>query len=893
MNDCARQSLVRPIGSVAVGESPWISKRIIGSKQPRPFLLSPEKKTADVNTKSRVKLKIPIGFADSRNGGHTTKVQNSNPKYSAQNSPGLVGERQRKISLKKCKEPEKIMELEKPCHSIYVPTTMDLSNPQTPVEPPPKLAQNPSIVKKSELSPGLISVKSLTRPLSTSSAGSIPDFPLPLAIDSNRRCSPSLRSSNQNRAFLSSYSQASLLQSPVKESFHSKNISFQSYASSDVMPSLCSESYDILSSIQTGKGTENKVEMALKTRPHNNYQFNNFGSPIVCSKEELCLPEIVFESDSGLLSPPTPRFSYETRLYNRPRGLDGKNRFNSNLPLVSGSELSDFKEAEEKEYIGSDPNNVDDCFFLISGSDSRNLSPNPPKCYQVPEKRRSACSNINKLCKPESKETTASLPDIICHLTKLAPFIDHEKTLKTKAQSKNNLDQKNFGNEARKKPHTFGFSRLPGSLLAVSHSRVKSPGKIIHRATYFERSNGLDDMLESDEESTTNNLRTRERRKRVKFWYFSLPGKHFIALMIILAIILAAVIFIPIFIFTFRRPNHKIYSNSLESCDTSVVTKCQNGGSSFLLDDKTCACLCTNGFIGNTCTINMSSTVYSILKIGDHNATLGSAVKRLIEDSHNKFGIPLNPSLILARLNSANLSFLAENALVTFNGKSFSEDYQRKDLGRSRIPKKILGFETIKTEHSISGTPSDSSTSSESTITVYVTISSFSPTMKPGATNTTTTILPTITPIASSSNIPSNPDIETSQISQTNSTCLISSSASTSLAMTMTTTTVTATSTVTTSNTPSSLPSYFIPNEITLEFARVVTLYVMQKISLNEALNVQSSLQHIFSKKAIAYNLAKNTTLNTFSSHVTVNLIQSTLDLGNGKGILGGYKNRE
>ncbi|TQS38448.1 hypothetical protein Golomagni_01044 [Golovinomyces magnicellulatus] len=890
MNVSSRQSLVRPIGSVAVGESPRISKRIIGSNQPRPFLLSPEKKTTDINSQNRVKLKIPIGLADSRNGGHMLKVQNSKQKYSAQNSPVSIGEKQKEISLKKCKEPEKIADLEKPCCSTYIPTTMDRLNPQEPVKFSQRLTQNPSIVKKSELSVGLISLEVSTRPLSTSSAGSIPDFPLPLAIDSNERCSPSLRPSNSNRAIHPSCSQLSLLPSPFKESIHSKNISFQTYASSDVMPSLCSESYDVLSPIQTGKGNKDKVEMKLKARPHNTFQLNNSGLPTVYS-EEMYLPEIIFESDKGSLLPATPRFSFETRLYNRSRGLDGKNCSNSNLPLVSGSELSDSKEADEKIYTGSGPRNFDDN-FLISGSEARNLSPSPPKCYQVPEKRRSVCSDINKLCKSESKEDTASLPDLICHLTKLEPFIDHEKTLETKAHPKNNLDQNFFGNEARKNPHIFEFSRLPGSLLTVSHSRVKPPGNLNHKATYSERSNGLDDMLESDEESTTNNLITRERRKRVKCCYFGLPFKRFIALMIPLALILAAVIFIQIFIFVFHRPNHRSHSNSLESCDSSFISKCQNGGYSFLLDDKTCACICTNGFIGNTCTINMSSAIYSFLKIGDHNATLGSAVKRLIEDPHNKFGVPLKPSLILARLNSANLSFLAENALVTFNGKSFPENYHIKDLGRPGISNKIIDFDTIKIQHSISGTPPASSTSSVSTTTVYVTVSSFSPTMKQGATNTTTTILPTVTPVTSSSDIPSNPGCETSQISQTNSTCLISSSASTFIAMTATTTTIAATSTFTTSDNTSSLPSYFVPNEITLEFARIVTLYVMQQTNLNEALNVQSSLQHIFSKKAIAYNLAQNLTLNTFSSHVTVNLLQSTLDLGDGQGIFGGYKDR-
>jgi hypothetical protein len=52
------------------------------------------------------------------------------------------------------------------------------------------------------------------------------------------------------------------------------------------------------------------------------------------------------------------------------------------------------------------------------------------------------------------------------------------------------------------------------------------------------------------------------------------------------------------------------------------------------------------------------------------DVTLGDSIPRLISAAQTNFSIPLSSSVVLARFNSANLTCVSENALVTFNGES-------------------------------------------------------------------------------------------------------------------------------------------------------------------------------------------------------------------------------
>jgi hypothetical protein len=105
----------------------------------------------------------------------------------------------------------------------------------------------------------------------------------------------------------------------------------------------------------------------------------------------------------------------------------------------------------------------------------------------------------------------------------------------------------------------------------------------------------------------------------------------------------------------------------LQQCD-GVIT-CQNGGIPILNSDRTCNCVCINGFTGSTCTNNDATGCTTTSVAGTaNNATMGTAISRLLGDTAAEFSIPLNSTRVLAMFSELSLSCAAQNALITFNG---------------------------------------------------------------------------------------------------------------------------------------------------------------------------------------------------------------------------------
>jgi hypothetical protein len=126
-------------------------------------------------------------------------------------------------------------------------------------------------------------------------------------------------------------------------------------------------------------------------------------------------------------------------------------------------------------------------------------------------------------------------------------------------------------------------------------------------------------------------------------------------------------------------------------CD-SVIT-CQNGGISIPNADRTCNCVCINGFTGSTCTNNDATGCTTANIAGAaNNATVGTAISRLLGSSADGFNVPLNSTRVLSLFSELSLSCPAQNALITFNGlASRSERYlQSVDVGHSLEPSKSL-----------------------------------------------------------------------------------------------------------------------------------------------------------------------------------------------------------
>ncbi|KAK3044762.1 hypothetical protein LTS18_000427, partial [Coniosporium uncinatum] len=145
-----------------------------------------------------------------------------------------------------------------------------------------------------------------------------------------------------------------------------------------------------------------------------------------------------------------------------------------------------------------------------------------------------------------------------------------------------------------------------------------------------------------------------------------LPFWGFISLITILILLAALAIIIPIALIVLPR-NAEDPSKITAQCAQS--TPCQNGGSSVIDSNGQCACMCSNGFTGTTCTIVSDSGCTTIPVPGASGATIGNAIPRLIDDAVANYSIPLNSQTLLALFSSTNLSCGAVNALVTLNGK--------------------------------------------------------------------------------------------------------------------------------------------------------------------------------------------------------------------------------
>ncbi|KAJ5655349.1 hypothetical protein N7507_007299 [Penicillium longicatenatum] len=136
-----------------------------------------------------------------------------------------------------------------------------------------------------------------------------------------------------------------------------------------------------------------------------------------------------------------------------------------------------------------------------------------------------------------------------------------------------------------------------------------------------------------------------------------------ICIVVLSTIVLA--ILLPVLLVT--RSN----SNSSTSCEKNM--SCQNGGVS-VSSGNVCSCICANGYTGTQCTTIGDSSCVTSDVTSSRNATMGSSLPRLFDDSLYKFGIALNGDTIMALFSTKNISCKAENTFVSFSGASYGSD---------------------------------------------------------------------------------------------------------------------------------------------------------------------------------------------------------------------------
>jgi hypothetical protein len=290
----------------------------------------------------------------------------------------------------------------------------------------------------------------------------------------------------------------------------------------------------------------------------------------------------------------------------------------------------------------------------------------------------------------EARGSLTSLPELIRRATRLAANLDRGKTA-----SRLGLDFWESGAPERKDTRQSGLSDMLAAFPPPGQDTPRSHISKWPSATGNSRAGATDSGMSNEKP---------KRRRRC----CGMPLWTFVTLLIVLLFIIAAAVVIPIVLVVIPNQNKSNStaipenqgsnnnndgngggngggSSGNNNSNTSPprpaptlapgsnqcegVITCQNGGISILNSDRTCNCVCINGFTGSTCTNNdaIGCTTTSIAGAAN-NATMGTAISRLLGSGATDLSIPLNSTRVLSLFSQLSLSCAAQNALITFNG---------------------------------------------------------------------------------------------------------------------------------------------------------------------------------------------------------------------------------
>jgi hypothetical protein len=529
-----------------------------------------------------------------------------------------------------------------------------------------------------------------SRPLTTSSAasetsslGDIPDFPIPQppmpTIQQARRV-PSLGPPPSSRRGPSSYYTQMSYVSPIAEESDTRSDVLRSrhgsYASSNVFPSH-RDSYYASDDL-----------------------FSDDESTITSERGTITPSE---QDDRRSLVQQSPALLRQASLGRRtkPSLMTIKSVDNLGDKRGAGKAKPDGLRAPAAAYgMRDDPSSSSVSLTSLRNMQLAGAYDSEPSDFPLQEDSRSAPTfaeragmrrpprlDMDAVRDAEARGSLTSLPELIRRATRLAANLDRGKTA-----SRLGLDFWETGAPDRKDTRQSGLSDMlaafppPGQDTPRSHISKWPSARGESRA-------GVTDSAMSKEKP--------KRRRRC----CGMPLWTFVTLLIVLLFIIAAAVVIPVVLVVIPNQNRSnnsasqegqnngnngnnnnnnggsgngITSNApaqpaptlapgLSQCD-GVIT-CQNGGVSILNSDRTCNCVCINGFTGSTCTNNDATgcTTTSIAGAAD-NATMGTAISRLLGSTAAGFSIPLNSTRVLSLFSELSLSCAAQNALVTFNG---------------------------------------------------------------------------------------------------------------------------------------------------------------------------------------------------------------------------------
>ncbi|KAL8925587.1 MAG: hypothetical protein Q9172_002157 [Xanthocarpia lactea] len=461
--------------------------------------------------------------------------------------------------------------------------------------------------------------------------------------------------------------------------------------------------------------------------------------------------------------------------------------------------------------------------------------------------KRPAWLKLDAVKESEPRGSATSLPELIRRATRLASNLDRGRTA-SRIGMLEMLEKETSKHPSRSGSISDMLAAFPSPSLATPSGERQDP----HFPSPLAKS-GLHHNYTATPDQSEYGERSQGRR------CCGLPIWAFVLLCIILLLLIAAAVIIPITLIVLPRQNSNSGNSTVEDCMESFP--CANRGTS-VVEASSCRCVCSNGFNGAACnTPADSGCTTANVDMDDRetyeNATMGTSIVRLLDSADLNYSIPLDPSIVLSKFSAQNLTCTSENALVTFNGKP--QRRRRDSLPPSSLKPREVRLDDLlqkrrPTPASILDTRAiiNRATPAQAAVTsnglVYAAPSVPSPSGEP------------VPPTSASSTLPSQPS---------------SSSSSTS--------------TSPTNDTPINTTSRPLTPNI-LDFARTTILFILQERDLSTAIDVQESIQTIFSPAVVSTSGSGggggegnfDASATDVGAGIIVDWGKLTVDLGNG-----------
>lgn len=469
------------------------------------------------------------------------------------------------------------------------------------------------------------------------------------------------------------------------------------------------------------------------------------------------------------------------------------------------------------------------------------VQPMAPAYNRLSAIRRPPRLDIDAVRSAEERGSITSLPDLIRRATRLASMIDRGKRPASRFGDLGDyLDEKGQGRGGEKE--NSGLSDMLAAFPPPAQVQTdrQSRGSWF-RTTSWPLAPGRQDQ---PSRSQLRNMAPQDEPRRDKRRRCcGLPMWGFILVMILLLGVIAAAVFVPLEFFVFKNLGNSTASSSeLTKCQESLV--CQNGGSN-VISQGTCSCICTNGFTGSDCSTSGSEgcTTTDLVSSADDttisNVTLGKAIPRLIAYSGTNFSIPLSGTSVMAKFNSGDLSCIAQNSLVTFDGSA-----ARKGEASDKV-------EATDEELQVDQRDIKRAATTTAAITSAVTVSPDSA--------ATTLVLDEGSPSPTGTG-------SSSGSKETSGSTTTDASATATAAFTVT--------------------------EEVLDFARVAVLYVLQEESQDNAESAQTNLQRFFTSADESSGVTEAAASSVdIGSDNRIDLVNYTINIGSGS--VGGKAKRD